>query len=136
MNSIKKVVLIDDDKIFNLIHELKLKDTGLVDIVESFSDPEVAVEYLRTTSEFSPDSFPEIILLDLNMPTMDGWQCLDRFSTFTGVFRRSRIMILSSSVAVSDRVRSRDYAMVSGFMSKPLDKEKIGSYFNEYLEQE
>lgn len=132
MNRIKKVILIDDDKIFNLIHELIVKDTGLVDTVESFDDPESAAEYLDCIANYTPEDFPDIIILDLGMPVMDGWECLARFGTFPEVFSKCKVLILSSSIAPSDIERSRNYRMVTGFMPKPLDREKIKDYFESH----
>jgi CheY-like chemotaxis protein len=111
---------------------LIVKDTGLVDEVESFDDPESAAEYLRCIANHNPEDFPDIILLDLGMPVMDGWECLEQFSQFPSVFTTCRIMVLSSSIAPADIDRSRNYRMVSGFMPKPLDREKIRDYFENY----
>lgn len=71
----------------------------------------------------SGEAFPEIILLDINMPVMNGWEFLDALSQeATATFR---LYVVSSSVNPEDIRRAESYPIVSGFISKPLPPEAL-----------
>ncbi|ETZ20868.1 hypothetical protein N824_29715 [Pedobacter sp. V48] len=65
------------------------------------------------------DLLPDVILLDLNMPVIDGWQFLDAFSQLE-LSRNVRIYLASSSIDVVDHTKARQYKTVSNFLIKPL----------------
>ena len=109
-------ILIDDDPISNLIHrkiiETTCKDPSTEIIL--FSCAEEALEYL---TRYKSQNHDFIVLLDLNMPGIDGWGFLDRFGTPT---LGSNVYVLSSSVAQSDITRAKKYSSVKGYLTKPL----------------
>ncbi|MCF8253218.1 MAG: response regulator [Bacteroidia bacterium] len=107
----KKVLLIDDDPINNYVNKrLITRLFSVVEIVE-FLDAVSALEYLK-------ENTPEIIFLDINMPEMDGWQFLENYRTYTN---RTKVVILTSSIDPSDRLRSEQFDFVEGFFVKPLN---------------
>ena len=69
---------------------------------------------------------PQVVFLDLNMPMMDGWQFLDALAPYAEDLRGScHIYILTSSLALRDLEKSRQYDLVAGLIHKALDSEKI-----------
>lgn len=110
MQTINKVLLIDDDPINNFVNKkliLKLNKNYQID---EFTDAAQAFEYLKTNT-------PEIIFLDLAMPDLDGWQFLELYkhNNYT-----SPIFILTTSINPNDRIKSESYDFVQGFFIKPL----------------
>jgi len=117
--------LVDDDDLFHLIHNRFIKSQLPEAEIISFIDPREALTAIAETRD-SPQ--PAILLLDLNMPYLSGWEWLDAFSKKWDFTNTSlKIFILSSSDSMQDRIRVHEYAHISGYLVKPLSKEAIAS---------
>jgi CheY-like chemotaxis protein len=118
----KKILLVDDDKLNNLINTR---------IITKFSDYTVdsftsGVEGLKYLHACEPALFPEIIFLDINMPVMDGWEFLQEFEKFPETLtQNSTVIMLTSSIDINDIEKSKRYKAVRDFMSKPLTLESL-----------
>lgn len=118
----KDICVIDDDKIYQLIIRKMVERTEEFDAIYFFEDGIEAFESFKSIET----PLPKFILLDINMPLMDGWQFLD-----TLIFHRPNLLqetiiyIVTSSIAHSDREKAATYKEVSGFLSKPLSLEKL-----------
>lgn len=115
----KKVLLIDDDKINNFLATLVIKQTKLAIVEKECLNGQEAIDYLSSSNL---ESLPDIILLDINMPVLDGWQVLD-YLTQTGKCKGVPIYVFSSSNYDLDIVRAKEYPIVTGYIVKPLKKE-------------
>jgi CheY-like chemotaxis protein len=74
---------------------------------------------------------PDIILLDINMPVMDGWDFLDAYSPLhSQVAKKIRIYILSSSISESDMDKANRNPLVSRFVSKPIPESLLEEFLN------
>ncbi len=118
-------ILIDDDVIQLFLIKKMLNDHFNFSEVLSFPMPEAALEYLYNLKEIDFEN--QIILLDLNMPALTGWEVLDHLQIKYGenLPANAKLYILSSSDLPEDINKSDDYKMISGFYTKPLDKFKI-----------
>jgi len=127
MDNDLKFILVDDDDLTNLIHDMTLKDAlGEKVLVETFVKPEEALEFIQNT--YTENSDPTILFLDINMPGINGWEFLERYEKFSpAVKSRINIYILSSSVDPRDVRRAEENKNVLGFLSKPLSAENISS---------
>jgi CheY-like chemotaxis protein len=94
-----------------------IKRSGLVGDVLPFIYAEDALAYLK-----SPDSKPiDVIFLDINMPRMNGFEFLSAATEALGAgFARMVVVMLTTSLEKSDRVRANDYPVVRRFINKPL----------------
>jgi CheY-like chemotaxis protein len=70
----------------------------------------------------STDVEPDLILLDLNMPFLTGWQFLDKLKE-NGL--NYRVVILTSSINPMDKQKAEDYPLIDGFLIKPIEMEKL-----------
>jgi len=92
---------------------------------ESFTNALQALDQLKQQAEF-PDQLPDIILLDLNMPILDGWGFLEHFEKlYSSLTKPVKVYIASSSIDEKDIIRSRNYSSVKGFISKPLSPKDL-----------
>ncbi|MEX0882082.1 MAG: response regulator [Cyclobacteriaceae bacterium] len=114
------IVLIDDDPINNLINKRLITKLNLSPKTIEFLEAEKALYYLK-----KPDIENKIlILVDINMPVMNGWDFLDQYVELENK-REDRIIMLSSSIDFQDRQKSEEFPFVSGFIEKPLTHEKL-----------
>jgi CheY-like chemotaxis protein len=118
----ESICVIDDDQIYQLIIRKVVERTGKFDRIQFYNDGVNALEDFKNPTTI----LPEIILLDINMPQMDGWQFLDTLIAHRPNFHQETIIyIVTSSIAHSDRDKAKSYKEVSGFLSKPLSVEKL-----------
>jgi CheY-like chemotaxis protein len=89
-----------------------------------------AIEQLSDIQRKDPNKLPDYILLDINMPIMNGWEFLDEYKRLNlDPLGKSKIYIISSSVFSNDINKARSYPLVKDFISKPLNVEKIKELF-------
>ena len=126
------IVLIDDDYISIFLTTKLLQRENFTDNITSFQLPQEAVYYLQNTL---PDQVPDVILLDLNMPIMSGWDFLDAIKPFESQLAgRCSIYILTSSLAPSDKLKAEEYSLVTSVIPKPLDGPKLQAIRAQVLE--
>lgn len=125
MNPPSQFVLIDDDPMNNLICKLTIEMTlGQTD-VKAFVNPEIGLEYFQNEFAALKDT-SALLLLDINMPIMSGWEFLEMFDNLSFEIKdRVKICILSSSIDDRDRERSYANKNVVDFLVKPLTDKDI-----------
>ncbi|NEM98528.1 response regulator [Pontibacter burrus] len=120
---IKKAYLVDDDDISIFITSVLLETEGLADEVECYLYAEEALQNLLTGPE---EHWPQVIFLDLNMPVLTGWNFLDAMTAQQDRFlHKCKVFILTSSVDAQEKEQARNYALVNGFLHKPIDEATI-----------
>jgi DNA-binding NarL/FixJ family response regulator len=115
--------LVDDDELFHLIHNRFIKNQVPNAEIVNFIDPRLA---LKEIIENLKNPKPTLLLLDLNMPYLSGWEWLDEFTAKAGTPPEwLKIYILSSSDSHQDRTRARNYPFITNYLIKPLTKTAI-----------
>ncbi|WP_158973682.1 response regulator [Cellulophaga sp. L1A9] len=111
-----KILLVDDDEITNYITTTKLKNQGFENI-EAVIDGQLALDYLK-------DNTPSLIILDVNMPVMDGFEFLEELS-IKSIYQDIPIAMLTSSGRLADKEKAAKYKNVIAYLEKPLSYENI-----------
>jgi CheY-like chemotaxis protein len=125
MKKNRTICIIDDEEIIHFIVKTIIKKLDSDIKFLSYNNGEEALIALKQMQE-SNDEIPDIIFVDINMPVMDGWQFLDKFKTIKPLLdKKISIYILSSSDAEEDISKSKSYADVSGYLSKPIEIEML-----------
>lgn len=119
----KLTYIIDDDKLSARLMTILLAKNNFSDQIESFSNAQNALENLRENVRNKAE-LPDIILLDLNMPIMDGWQFLDEFMLLP-LFKEVHVFIMTSSIDPADIEKSKKYAVVRLYVDKPITVKKL-----------
>jgi CheY-like chemotaxis protein len=122
MKDIIKITLIDDDSISHLITR-KIIERHANWPIESFINPVEAFQSLTDRAKNNLDQFPNLILLDIDMPLMDGWQFLEQFEKLPeDVLQQCNVIILSSSHSKRETEKARRFRIVKDFFSKPFSE--------------
>lgn len=125
MTHTKTITLIDDDEIFVFLTKKAIEQTNLVDLIKVFNNGLDALNFLKENKN-NIDLLPEIILLDLSMPIMNGWQFLDEFAMLNpSIGKKIVIYICSSSISPDEITRAKTISEVSDYIIKPLTKDKL-----------
>ncbi len=125
MTPLKQLTLVDDDDVFVFLTTRLLEKHKLVDLIKIFDNGYDALVFIKENLG-NIDALPDIILLDLSMPIMDGWQFLDEYVKINPkIGKKITIYICSSSISPDDVVRAKAINAVSDFIIKPMTKEKL-----------
>lgn len=123
---VRTVCLIDDDKIYLFIMRRLLSQLGLCEHVIEFSDPSDALEFFTQ----NPDPLPELVLVDMNMPVMDGWDFLKEYHKLEQNWpQRPTVYMVSSSIDKADMERAGKEPVLKGYLTKPLSTETLHQLF-------
>lgn len=118
--------MIDDNELDLLIsRKLISKQVTSLEFTE-FTDAAQALRHLQTLQENEFD----IILLDLNMPDMNGWDFLEEYQKLAS--HKANVYILTSSLDTKDKLRSKEYEVVKGYFDKPLKSNYIAEIINSH----
>ena len=124
------ILLVDDDEINNFISIKLIKKVLLNTEITACLNGRFAIDELIEINRKDPSKLPDYILLDINMPIMNGWEFLDEYQKLNiDVAGKTRIYIISSSVFSNDISKAKTYSSVKDFVSKPLNIEKINELF-------
>lgn len=124
------ILLVDDDEINNFISIKLIKKALLSTEITACLNGKFAIDQLSEIHKNDPEKLPDYILLDINMPIMNGWEFLDEFKRLNITTQdKCKIYIISSSVFSNDINKARSYPLVRDFVSKPLNVEKIVELF-------
>lgn len=125
MTPLKQLTLVDDDDVFVFLTTRLLEKHKLVDFIKIFDNGYDALVFIKENLG-NIEALPDIILLDLSMPIMDGWQFLDEYVKINPkIGKKITIYICSSSISPDDVVRAKAINAVSDFIIKPMTKEKL-----------
>jgi CheY-like chemotaxis protein len=126
MTHFDEVIIIDDNVTSNLLTELNIKSIKSDQITTSFTDVNVAIERIRFLLN-EPEEQKIVVLLDINIPVIDGWGVLERINTFLSERSRNniRIYILSSSIYHTDKYKAQQEPLINGYIEKPILEQDI-----------
>lgn len=122
--------IIDDDPIFVFGTKKIMEVADFTKSIMVFQNGQEAIQNLKPIIE-KGENVPEVILLDLNMPIMDGWQFLDEFIKIPSQ-KEIVIFIVTSSVDPADVQRAKKYDKVSNYLVKPIRAEQLKDILTDF----
>lgn len=121
----KIIWIVDDDPIYQIIVNKIIKRAVCHSAVDSFKNGKEAIDALQDTIHKNNNT-PDIILLDINMPIMDGWEFMEELNQIEVLAtKKIKIYIVSSSIAIEDKNKSKNYNSILGYLSKPITIDDI-----------
>lgn len=116
----KKIMIVDDNEIDNYIVKVLLKNNNVANDILEFDNGLKAIEYLQTNKD-DPENLPEIILLDIYMPLVDGFQFMEMFNDIKLDLKiKCKICIVSSSIDNNDILKTKMDQNIFAFVTKPI----------------
>ena len=131
MKKVNRVLLIDDSMASNSKTEALLKEMNVFQEILKFSDPKEAISSIEK-------EVPDLILLDINMPGMSGFNFLDEYIKLDSVVKSNFsavISMLSEQVFSENFSESNSYKKygVKNYLVKPIDREDIEDLISEHF---
>ncbi len=135
---LKSVFLIDDDEISNFLNKLLLKNLGLDIDVHTAVNGREALSYLedKNIGQKGEDGFtPALLILDINMPLMNGWQFLEAFDKRYSDEIKKKIVIVMITVSEDERdiLRASNNYLVKDYIQKPLSEDRLIEILEKYF---
>ncbi|CAN5687007.1 response regulator [soil metagenome] len=126
----KRFLIVDDDPQNNTLSKMALKKSLGEVLINDFIIPEEGLQFIESEFNNKPYGEKATLFLDINMPTMTGWEFLEKFKEFNESLKEKfTIYILSSSVDPRDIERAKENPHVVGFIEKPLQKKMLLEIF-------
>jgi CheY-like chemotaxis protein len=127
MNQIELLCVIDDDDVYQFTVKKMVQKAGVANKIISFRDGEKAILFFEEIIQKSnKDEFPDVILLDINMPIMDGWEFIENYLLLKPkIGKKILIYMVSSSVHEADVVKANSISEISDYIVKPITRENM-----------
>ena len=119
----KLTYIIDDDKLTVKLISILVYKNKFCEEIQSFDNAQHAIDKLKQNAS-NNGVLPDAILLDLNMPAMDGWQFLDEFMLLP-IKKEISIFIMTSSIDPVDIEMAKKYKIVKDYVEKPITSKKL-----------
>jgi CheY-like chemotaxis protein len=117
----KTIWVIDDDTIYQIIVNKIIQKSEMFSTISSFKNGKEALDAVINSLNDN-EILPDIILLDINMPVMDGWEFMEEMKLLKpSITKQIIVYVVSSSIAVEDKNKSKTYPDILGYLSKPVN---------------
>jgi len=133
---LKSILLIDDDEISNLFNKIFIRKLNVAFDVKVVLNGKEALDFLISFQNTPNVLLPCLLLLDIKMPIMDGWQFLEAYETDINQSMKDNIAIvlLTTSGDEGDLIKAMKNPNIKEFIQKPLSeqtfRELIETHFN------
>lgn len=135
MAKLDKVQIIDDDEINNFVCYKLMTKHNFANEVATFLSAHEGLDYLREIMADNQAQLPDLILLDINMPVMNGWAFLEEYKKLIGnASQHPVLLMLSSSVYEEDIEKARQHPEVKDYITKPLTQKVLDNIYEQFFQ--
>ncbi|MBV6639205.1 MAG: response regulator [Cyclobacteriaceae bacterium] len=135
---VNSILLVDDNAATNLVHRKMITKNLITENVFVCKTGEDAIDFLNRCNNESDISakaknMPDLVLLDINMPGMSGWDFIQEYKKISFTGYEPMIFMLTTSFNPDDRFKADGSEYVQGFINKPLTAETLKRVVNIYF---
>lgn len=120
MNKIELICIIDDDPIFVFGAKKILETNNICNNFLVYKNGKEAIDNLVKLKQ-QGEKVPDVIILDINMPILDGWGFLEHYSTDVNESEKAPVFMASSSIDSRDVEKAKNNSMIKGYILKPVN---------------
>lgn len=115
------VLCINDSSINLFVQKRLLLKSGITDNVITASDGQEGLDFYSRLKDSDTKDYPLLVLLDIHMPKVDGWQFLDKFTElYLPLFKNTRVIINSLTVNENEIKKAKEYPVIMDFVTSQL----------------
>jgi CheY-like chemotaxis protein len=138
MPQLNCILLVDDDETTNFFNKYQLEEANICNHIFVANNGLEALNYLSHKGEFenNPENYPkpDLILLDINMPVMDGFEFLEQYGQLPEGERKSIIIsMLTTSIHEKDKNKASLSNLVHDYLNKPLEIEDLSKVISKHF---
>ncbi len=130
---IKRILLIDDDEPTMVLNKMVIEEAGGIDFVHTAATGNQALSFLCDHELASPSPRIDLILLDLNMPVMDGYEFLTRYQDLPEERKAKVIIVMLTTFINKEKEELLRNLGTDGFKQKPLSEEILTDIQREFF---
>jgi CheY-like chemotaxis protein len=131
MNKINSVVLVDDDTTTNYVNQLLLEDLDVTHQILIAHNGEEALELISGNCENG--YCPQLILLDINMPVMNGFEFMEAYQRLDSKHKQSVVVVMLTTSLNPKDVKRLQEVPINGFLNKPLTEDKVRALLKQHF---
>lgn len=132
MNKLNCILLVDDDETTNFVNQILLEDLKVTGQVLTASNGWEALQLIK--QQWSEGNCPQLILLDLNMPEMDGFEFLDAYQDLEFDQKESLVIVILTTTENPKDIERLQKTPIKGVMNKPLTEEKVQDLLRQHFD--
>ncbi len=125
MTKLNSICIIDDDDIYTFLLKKTLKKIDICNDIKTYINGSDGIQKIKALIE-NNEPLPDLILLDINMPILDGWEFLDEFEKIKDKCKNKiSIYVVSSSISIADINKAKQHKEVTDFLTKPIEADTL-----------
>lgn len=125
MKTVDTVCVIDDNDVYQFVMKNSINKLNPNIKILAYLNGEEGINAIKSMLE-KKQPLPDVILLDINMPIMDGWEFMNEFIKIKSQLPQIiPIYLTTSSLDASDIDKAKKYEDITGFLSKPIDRHTL-----------
>ena len=119
------ILIADDDTDDRLFMDRALRQSGYTQLIQFVEDGEDLMHYLRRQGRYTEQNapWPDLLVLDLNMPRKNGFQALSEIKDDPKL-RRLPVVVMTTSSADEDVIKTYNLG-VNSFVTKPFNFNRL-----------
>jgi chemotaxis family two-component system response regulator Rcp1 len=118
-----EILLVEDNPSDVLLTQIAMRECKIANRLDIATDGEAALAFLRRQEQYQNVRGPDLVLLDLNLPRMDGRELLREIKSDPRL-RMIPVVVLTTSDSETDVIRSYDLH-ANAYITKPMDMEQF-----------